>query len=478
MTKFNYKSREVFNFPEDGSTERARDIDNVWMMSHAFDVHSIPMWIGFNSLLYTDKLPKQEIRYMPNLKEPITSLAVVRHTLLTTQKCAEECNQRYGVVTYDLNAAKPAMQIQATESPRFDNVFIMMRAFHIEMAFFKAIGKLIAESGGTDILTEAEVIATGSLNGLISGKHFNRCKRIHPLLALAFEVLHFKAFLQTCDFKEEMQTLMSQVPTCSNEGTEEDLNLMMETELFRTCIRQYEEYTQATDSGVHGVTAQFWMMYVRYIKIFHRLERAIRTNDVGLFTSTLTPVIDLFFATSHINYARWLTKYQLDLMNVDTSYPGLRAILNSGCFSVRRTDHDFSRIPVDLTLEQTINADAASRLTGITSFTNEYSARLRWMITKATRASFVTSLQEMTGLITKEDITAELRPRRIKRDNEDLQKIVHQICSTNNPFQQNLAPETLYNVSTGKGARETSRRAYLEYLAKGKRDISNSLNHA
>ena len=59
---------------------------------------------------------------MPNLKEPITSLAVVRHTLETTQKCAEECHQEYGVVTYDLNAAKPAMQIQATESPRLTRV--------------------------------------------------------------------------------------------------------------------------------------------------------------------------------------------------------------------------------------------------------------------------------------------------------------------------------------------------------------------
>ena len=38
------------------------------------------------------------------------------------QKCAEECMQLYGIVTYDLNAAKPAWQIQVTESPRFENM--------------------------------------------------------------------------------------------------------------------------------------------------------------------------------------------------------------------------------------------------------------------------------------------------------------------------------------------------------------------
>ena len=468
MTKFQYTNTDVFAFPEDGNTTRARDLNHVWMMSHALDADAVLMWVGFNSLFYKDKLPKQEARYMPNLKEPITSLSVVRQTLLTTQKCAEECHQDYGVVTYDLNAAKPAMQIQATESPRFDTIFIMMGAFHIEMAFFKAIGKLVAESGGMAVLTETEVIAPGSLNGLVSGKHFNRCKRIHPLLALGFEVLHFQAFLQTFGIEEGMQTLMSKVPTSGIPGGEEDLSQVIGTELFRNCAKQYDEFTQATLSGVHGVTAQFWMMYVGYINIFHRLERAIRTNDLGLFISTLTPIIGLFFATGHINYSRWLTKYQLDLLNVDDTHPGLRAILNSGCFSVRRTDHDFSRIPVNLTLEQTINADAASRMIGIKSFTNDYSARLRWMVTKATRASFITSLQEMTGLITKEDITTELHPRRIERDNADLQKIITQICNTNNPFQQNLAPETLYNISTGKGAREDIKKSLLGVPTKGK----------
>ena len=98
------------------------------------------------------------------------------------------------------------------------------------------------------------------------------------------------------------------------------------------------------------------------------------------------------------------------------------------------------------------------------------------MVTKATRASFITSLQEMTGLITKEDITTELHPRRIERDNADLQKIIKQICNTNNPFQQNLALETLYNISTGKGAREDIKKSCLEFLPKGNKDTRNSLN--
>ena len=161
------------------------------------------------------------------------------------------------------------------------------------------------------------------------------------------------------------------------------------------CVAEYESYTDLTRRGEHGATPQFWIMYVDYIHTFDELERATRTNDIDLYIQSVSPVIGLFFATNHVNYSRWLTKFQLDLLNVENSHPGLRETLDSGAFSVRRTEHPFSRCPVDLTLEQTINADAASRFTKMSAFTNNFAARLRWMVTKSTRASFVSLVQEM-----------------------------------------------------------------------------------
>ena len=48
------------------------------------------------------------------------------------------------------------------------------------------------------MLTDSGVLAPGSLNGILQGKHFNRCRRLHPILALALEILHFQAFMETC----------------------------------------------------------------------------------------------------------------------------------------------------------------------------------------------------------------------------------------------------------------------------------------
>lgn len=76
-----------------------------------------------------------------------------------------------------------AYQIQSVESPKFDNIFIHLGAFHIEMSFFKVLGKYIEESGGPFILTESLVLPEGSLKGFLTGTHYNRCKRIHTIFS-------------------------------------------------------------------------------------------------------------------------------------------------------------------------------------------------------------------------------------------------------------------------------------------------------
>ena len=101
------------------------------------------MWVGFTALLHTENVPEQVILYMNFFNLPITSLDVIQDTFVTTQRCAKDVGQRYGIVTYNLNAAKPAMQMQITDAPKYDDLFTMPEPFHIELAFFKAIGKIV-----------------------------------------------------------------------------------------------------------------------------------------------------------------------------------------------------------------------------------------------------------------------------------------------------------------------------------------------
>ena len=120
-------------------------------------------------------------------------------TLCRSLQIAQEARKNSIVVTYDLAIVKIAMQIQKEESPVYGNIFVSLGSFHIEMAYFKAVGKIISQSGGPFLLQECQV----SIKSFLSGLSCNKCKRLHEILATASEVMHFKTFLDLQEDKEE-----------------------------------------------------------------------------------------------------------------------------------------------------------------------------------------------------------------------------------------------------------------------------------
>ena len=169
IASFEYQIRHIPR-PLNMTTIEYKDM--IWMICQSYG--ETPLWQGWNSLITEDPLPLQSIAYLDSLSLPPTRLDVVAETLRISQEIAIECDEPYAIVHYDLAIAKPAMQIQEAESPKFDNIFICFGPFHIEMAFFATLGYLIDGSGGPELLTDSEVLATGSLNGFLLGKHYNR----------------------------------------------------------------------------------------------------------------------------------------------------------------------------------------------------------------------------------------------------------------------------------------------------------------
>ena len=145
----------------------------------------LPLYAGFISQFIEDDLPMQRLCYNDPIFCSPTSNDVVRETMVRTLKIASETNQEFAVVTYDLAIAFKAYAIQALEEPRFDKPLILLINFHIELAFFGAVGTFL---NGYGIET---VLAEGSFIGFIKGKFYNRCQRIHELVAIVLERLRF-----------------------------------------------------------------------------------------------------------------------------------------------------------------------------------------------------------------------------------------------------------------------------------------------
>jgi hypothetical protein len=88
-----------------------------------------PLWAAWNANYCFYSLPTQRIAYIANITLPPTRLDVVVETLQRSL-VAEECGLPCIPVTFDLAIAKPAQQIQAIETPKYDILFICFGAFH------------------------------------------------------------------------------------------------------------------------------------------------------------------------------------------------------------------------------------------------------------------------------------------------------------------------------------------------------------
>ena len=94
-----------------------------------------------------------------------------------------------------------------------------------------------------------------------------------------------------------------------------------------------------------------------------------------MFVSILPRITNYFFALNQQNYARWMVKYHENLLKLIQTHLALYEDFKKGLFGIKITPKAFSRILVDLSLEQTINVDAASHQKGTGYLTDSIVAR-------------------------------------------------------------------------------------------------------
>lgn len=426
------------------------------------------MWVGFHHNLNKDfHNIKEQICYLTPINESPTNIPVVIETMKQSQSIAAEIGQPCINVTYDLAIAKIAIQVQSTEKPVYDNLFIHLGPFHIMLALFRAIGKFIDDCGPMNIAVESEIIANGSVDGFLKGKHFNRCKRLHPLMALGLEMLCFQSFIEKEDISinEDVYNNLSTFIDSS-----EPFMNVIKNEAISTLMTRYQYHKEECRKGTFGKTPQFYVTYMDLVHYYQLLSQRIRTGNISLYKYTLSKIASIFFVTNQPNYSRWLVKYHDNLLKVGLTHPSVEKFMKDGYLGIKRTDKSFSRQPTDLVLEQTINADAGKRLTGVIQFTNSISARQRWARSHDKRTTIISYTMDIAGIRRKNYVTADLEEHAMKRDSAQLWKFINTFEKYLNPFTLNLNKDCLYNIGNGTVASIAVQDFLLNFIESGKNE--------
>ena len=197
----------------DKETKHFKELYKLWMLGGFLSSKDqfLPTFSGLCVALQTGQLADIEIKkisltYLPPVNHPITDFATVYKGFEIIQNRARKANMPYANVTLDVGAAINAHKILWNYEDKFKNIVIHLGDFNFMKECFGAVGSFISGSGFEDIIYQSGLCFSGSLNGIISASHYNRCWNDHSHLAEALERLLLERFLQETDHIPEIIT--------------------------------------------------------------------------------------------------------------------------------------------------------------------------------------------------------------------------------------------------------------------------------
>lgn len=162
-------------------------------------------------------------------------------------------------------------------------------------------------------MVESEVVAPGSVDAVLSGKHYNRAIRCHKIVFEAMQRLRFLAFYESlpCDEAEQLCHFTENLGPYTDEFTD-----FTNFEYWRAA---YDSFVMAQSK--ENSTFAYWSTYLEMIQLLLLFIRATRTSNWELHLSALRSMIPWFFATDRINYARYAPCYWLEMISLGSTHP-------------------------------------------------------------------------------------------------------------------------------------------------------------
>ena len=130
------------------------------------------------------------------------------------------------------------------------------------------------------------------------------------------------------------------------------------------------------------------MSYVDMAKIALGLIRASREGNWMLHLTAIGQMIPWCFAYDKVNYAWFLTYYYATVSRLPIEHPEVHAHFMRGGFSVQiGSQNSFGCIPVDQTIEETVNKDTQTPR-GTKGFSLKGGAVARYYLTSEYRSRY------------------------------------------------------------------------------------------
>ena len=290
----------------------------VWILARHTDQDSqaIPIWTGFN-ITTRDQIPisKDVVGYLPTINAPATELNTVFEILNQSELIRKELLLETIVVVMDQALFAKAAEIVWKQKELFSNILLRMGAFHSLCNALSILGKRFRDAGLKNICIEAGILAEGSVNGVLDGKHCNHAVRVHKYIYEALMRLAWEEFMLPMEGNQAanatIRAFTKEVNNMVCDVNQQKFDSLLNNPLLAQLMTLWNSFLDYLHCD-NGELSAFWMSYIDFMEnVILGLLHGSREGNWNLHLNAIRSMIPWWFAYDKINYARYLSPYLL-----------------------------------------------------------------------------------------------------------------------------------------------------------------------
>ena len=165
------------------------------------------------------------------------------------EEATKEVNQPYIITTFDRGVCMKAYPLIWNNPDRHEKHIILIGTFHLACAYMKMIGKQMYRSGLSDILLETGLIASGSIEGALSGTHYDRAMQCQKVMLECLERLLLSQYVTGQGEDQVLASVSEQSRKVLNDvlhsPSADTVNTALADDALHNYIHMYDRYAQS-----------------------------------------------------------------------------------------------------------------------------------------------------------------------------------------------------------------------------------------
>ena len=340
----------------------------------------------------------------------------------------------FAVVVGDQPVYTLLVEIKSEHPEKFKQIIPFLGPFHAQCSMIYAIYKRHKGSELADVLVAAGVIAEGSVDQALKGKHYRRALRCLMLMYEApmhmfLDRLHERSQLSASTVSG-IEILCD--PTTNSQETLASAHKELEADSgLDTLVGCMFQKNEKSDM------ACYWLEFMTMVEILMMNVNAVHTCNWDEYLISLREMMPWMIIYDQNNYGRWLPHFWAML----TPLPSDQTQFFSSSFSQSITGNAYSSIPWDMWIEMTMNKGSKLKAGWLSILRNE-----KQLMTDIRNANNLGRIRAAVhNQVNRKQLFqthTECAPTRMRKDEQAVQDLISCIdefdCFPFNPASPNL----------------------------------------